>query len=136
MSESDAEDILKGVYGTAPIAEEKKGVHQFLHNVATAKDTTKTGFLSTEEVGTPRLPLRSLKELSLFCREVANKVYAADYFGKKAEILTATSLSKEGFLTKLAVIIKRETSNVLKTPMKENRSWFKKKNRDSEGGLQ
>jgi len=134
MSKEEAQDMLDKVYGTAPIPEEKHSVHSFLHKIATSDDTTKTGYLKEEEIGLPTLSLRACKELELFCKEVADMNYFADFFGKTGEILTSTSLSKEGFLAKLAVIIRRETSNILKAPMKQNRGWFKKK-QSSEGGL-
>jgi hypothetical protein len=134
MTQEQAEEYIKSL-GVAPTPEEKHSVHSFLHKVATSDDTTKLGNLKEEEVGIPRLPLRTYKELALFCRDVADMDYYADYFDKKAEILTATSLSKEGFLAKLAVITRREQTNVLKAPPKENKGWFKKKN-PVEGGVE
>ena len=136
MTREEAQDVVDRTFGTAPIPEEKHSVHSFLHKVATSEDTTKTGFIMEEEMGLPTLTLRSCKELALFCKEVADMEYFADFFNKMGEVLTATSLSKEGFLTKLAVIIRRETSNILRAPMKQNKGWFGKKKQSSEGGLQ
>ncbi len=132
MTTEQAEEFIKSL-GVAPIPEEKHSVHSFLHKVATADDTTKLGNLKEEEVGLPRLPLRTYKELALFCKEIANMNYFSNYFNKKAEILTSTSLSKEALLLKLAVVIKREQSNIIKAPA-ENKGWFKKK-QSSKGGL-
>jgi hypothetical protein len=132
MTQEQAEEYIKSL-GVAPIPEEKHSVHSFLHKVATADDTTKLGNLKEEEVGLAKLPLRTYKELALFCEEVADMPYFKDYFNKKAEILTSTSLSKEALLLKLAVVIRREQSNILKAP-KENKGWFKKK-QSSEGGM-
>ncbi len=132
MSQEQAEEYIKSL-GIAPTPEEKHNVHTFLHKVATADDTTKLGNLKEEEVGLPRHPLRTYKELALFCDEVANMAYFSDYFNKKAEILTSTSLSKEALLLKLAVVTRREQSNILKAPQKENKGWFKKK-QSGEGG--
>ena len=133
MTQEQAEDYVKS-FGVAPIPEEKHGVHAFLHKVATATDTTKLGNLKEEEVGLAKLPLRTYKELSLFCKEIANMPYFSDYFEKKGEILTSTSLSKEALLLKLAVVIRREQSNILKAP-RENKGWFTKKRQSSQGGL-
>ena len=135
MTQEQAEEYIKSL-GIAPVPEEKHSVHSFLHKVATSEDTTKTGFIMEEEMGLPTLTLRSCKELALFCKEVADMEYFADFFNKMGEVLTATSLSKEGFLTKLAVVIRRETSNILRAPMKQNKGWFGKKKQSSEGGLQ
>lgn len=131
MTTEQAEEYIKSL-GVAPVPEEKHSVHSFLNKVATADDTTKLGNLNEEEVGRPTLPLRTYKELSLFCKEIANMDYFSDYFAKKAEILTSTSLSKEALLLKLAVVLRREQSNILKAP-RENKGWFKKK-QSSEGG--
>lgn len=120
---SSYEDYL----GTTATAEEKQNVHSFLHNVATSKDTTKTANLSTEELGVPILPVRTYKELSLFCKEIANMDYFSDYFKKKSEITTSTSLSKEAKLLTLAVVNRTEISDLTKPPRKENKGWFKPK---------
>jgi len=136
MTRAEAQDIVDRTYGTAPMPEEKHSVHSFLHKVATSDDTTKTGFIKEEEMGMPTLSLRASKELALFCKEIADMEYFATFFDKMGEVLTSTSLSREGFLTKLAVVIRKEMSNILKAPMKTNRGWFGRKKQISEGGLQ
>jgi len=117
-------------YGFSTTGEERQNVHTFLHNVAIAPDTTKVAFLGEEELGTPKLPLRTYKELELFCKEIMNQPDFADYFKKKGEILTATSLSKDAKLIELAVVQRREVGDITK-PMKENKGWFKKKSAPS-----
>ncbi len=134
MSYEEAEEALKNLGGLAPLPEEKHNTHSFLYAVATADDTTKVANLTTEEVGLAKLPVRTYKELALFCKEVANMEYMADYFDKKAEIVNATSLAREGFLTRLAVMIRRESTDTLKAPTKQNSGWFKPKNRNLQGG--
>ena len=125
MDEYKGEDIT---YGSSPTSEEKQNVHTFLHNVVVAKDTTKVGNLTEEEVGKPKLPLRTIKELELFCKVIMNQEDFADYFKKKGEIMTATSLSKDAKLITLAVVQKREVADLTGAqPKKQNKSWFKKK---------
>ncbi len=133
MTQEQAEEYIKSL-GIAPVPEEKHSVHSFLHKVATADDTTKLGNLKEEEVGLPKLPLRTYKELALFCEEIANMKYFSNYFNKKGEILTSTSLSKEALLLKLAVVIRKEQSQILKMP-KQNKGWFRKK-QSSDGGME
>lgn len=111
---------------TATVPEEKHNVHAFLHAVATAEDTTKVGFLKEEEVGIPKLSIRTLKELALYSKDIADDESWADYFEKRAEIITSTSLSKDAKLLELAVVHRQEMANVSK-PRKINKSWFKKK---------
>jgi len=128
MSEAELAERISSLLGSTPSAEEKQNIHSFLHNVAVAKDTTKTGNLSQEELGTPIIPLRTYKELDLFCREIADMEYYADYFKKKGEILTSTSLSKDAKLLSLAILQKREVADVsAQQPRKENKGWFKKR---------
>jgi hypothetical protein len=136
MSDEELSTKLSQLIGTTPIPEEKINVHTFLHNVATSEDTTKLGYLIVDkdinELGVPRFPMRTLLELELYCREVANMDYYADYFKKKAEILTASSLSRDAKLITLAVMQKREIADTTKV-RKKNSSWFKKKE-TPEGG--
>lgn len=125
-------DALKEALGFgASMPEEKHNVHTFLHNVATADDTTKTGFLKDEEVGTPRFPTRTYKELALISDKIVANDFLKEYYLNKSEILTSTSLSRQGFLTKLAVVTKRVIEDATK-PRKENKGWFKKKNEEEQ----
>ena len=134
MSEDEIAERLASLVGTTPTAEDKQNVHTFLHNAAVAEDTTKTGNLSVEELGMPILPTRTYKELALFCREVANMDYFSDYFLKKSEILTSTSLSKEAKLVNLAVLQKRQIEDVTKPKRKPNKGWFTKKDNTEMSG--
>lgn len=119
ISEKEAEEILRN------FTEGKQSLHSFFTNVVKSPDTTKTGNLTQEELGMPKLPVRTYKELALFCEDVANQNAFGEYFKKMSEIQTSTSLSKEALLMKLAVTIKKELADV--TPhRKKNRGWFKK----------
>ena len=134
--EDEIAERLANLVGTTPTAEEKQNVHAFLHNVAIAEDTTKTGNLTIDELGMPILPVRTYKELALFCNEVANMEYFSDYFKKKAEIATSTSLSKDAKLLTLAVVNRTEVENLTKPERKENKGWFKpKSNRTDKYGV-
>lgn len=127
MSEEQIAERLASLVGTTPTPEEKQNVHTFLHNVAIADDTTKVGFLSESELGVPTYPVRTYKELALFCGDIANMDYFQNYFTKKAEIMTSTSLSKNAKLINLAVLQKRQIEDVTKPARKASSSWFKKK---------
>ncbi len=133
MSEEELEDYIRSIAGSVPQPDEKHNVHTFLHNVATAQDTTKLGNLKEEEVGMPKLPLRTYKELALFSTEVANMPYFGEYFLKKSEILTSTSLSKDAKLVTLAVITRKEMADTTKRRT-INKGWFGKKTEKIEGG--
>lgn len=122
------ENYSADIEGTAPIPEEKMNVHTFLTKVVETEDTTRLGYLTEEELGVPKLPLRTQKELQLFCDDIADMPYFGSYFGKEGEILTSTSLSKNAKLLDLAVVQRREIKSV-KPARKPNKGWFKKKNK-------
>lgn len=121
--------------GAAPVPDEKYNVHIFLHRVATADDTTKVGNLKEEEVGKPEYPNRALKEMALVASDIIDNDELSKFFLKESEILTATSLSKDGFLVKQATTTTRQIADVTKKPRTENKSWFKKKD-SNDGGEQ
>lgn len=124
---------LQAYLGTnAPVAPGKDNLHTFLQKVITEPNTTKLGYLKDEEVGTPRWPVRTDKGLALISREIMNNSFYADFFDKQANITTDTSLSRDGFLLKLATIQRRQVEDVTKKKS-ENKSWFKKK--EPEAGL-
>lgn len=125
ITEEQAEELVR------QFSEGKSNLHSFFTKVITNKDTTRVGNLNQDELGTPNLPVRTYKELSLFCSDVANQSYMADYFSKMSEIQTSTSLAKEGFLMKLAVTIKNELAD-MSPQKKENKGWFKSKKQGNE----
>lgn len=122
---------LQTYLGGAPMPEEKYNHHAFLHKVATAKDTTKLGYLKDEELGVPKHPVRTMKNLALISDKILDNPYYQEFFEAESEIVTATSLSREGKLLELSVTDKREVRDTTKKPV-ENKGWFKKK--DKEGG--
>ncbi len=125
--ELELANYLKGAGNTTPMGDEKHNVHKFLHDVAMATDTIKLGNVTEIELGNPDLPIRSYKELELFCNDVASDTAWGEYFGKQAEIVTSTSLSKDAKLIELAVTTSTQISDKTRKPMKENKGWFKKK---------
>ena len=121
LTEQEAQEIIR------QFGEGKANLHSFFTNVIKSDDTTKTGNLDTTELGLPILPVRTYKELDLFCRDIAGQDVFADYFKKMSEIMTSTSLSKDALLLKLAVTIKKEVADTSPEPKKQNRGWFKSK---------
>lgn len=119
ITEEQAEKLLRS------FSENKESIPSFFSKVVLAKDTTKTGNLNSEELGTSVLPVRTYKELAVFCDEIGDATGFSDYFNKMAEIQTSTSLSKDALLLRLVVTSKKEVADV--TPQRKiNKSWFKK----------
>ena len=125
------DEAMRTGYGS-PTPEEKPNAHIFLNKVANSKDTTKTGNLTEIEIGVTKYALRTYKHLALVCKDLVDDDIWANYFKEKGEILTATSLSKKGFLTNLAVIQRRQTELIEPEPRKENKGWFKSKSKSNE----
>lgn len=122
MTEQEAKDMLR------QFSESKTNAYTFFRDIVKADDTTKTGNLTLEELGMPKLPVRTFKELALFSKDIAGEDKWQDYFEAMSEIHTSTSLSKEAMLIKLAVTTKKELADM--TPKKKtNSGWFKGKNR-------
>lgn len=119
--------------GAYTVPEEKYNVHLFLHRAATAEDTTKVGNLIDLEVGQPKYSVRSLQEFALISSDIIDNDTYKEYFRKWAEIVLATSLSREGFLVKQATTTTRQIADITKK-RKQNRGWFnfRKKDEDQE----
>ena len=86
--------------------------------------TTRVGNLSAEEVGIPLLSLRTLKECELISSDIIGNSFYTDYFKSKAEILSASSLSKDAKLIGLSALQKREIADTTAKPVTENKGWF------------
>jgi hypothetical protein len=120
LTNEEAAEIVRA------FGEGKSNLHTFFTQVVKSSDTTKTGNVTQEELGMPQIPVRTYKELALFCDKIAPMDDFKNYFNGMSEIITSSSLSKDALLMKLAVTIKKELADI--TPQKkENRGWFKKK---------
>jgi len=120
ISEVQAQDILR------QFNEGKQNLHTFFSKIIASDDTTKTGNLNQDELGMPKLPLRTYKELEVFCNSIADDKYFAEYFKKMGEVQTSTSLSKDAKLLELSVTMKKELADVTKKSTTKNKGWFKK----------
>ena len=126
ISESEAANLVR------KNTQARQTVPAFFSDVVYSDDTTKMGNLDVEELGNPKLPLRTYKELELFSSDVAGEENWKDYFQKMSEIQTSTSLSKDAILLRLVVTQKKELADVTPKSKKVNKGWFKKKNGSQE----
>lgn len=108
-----------------PKEEEKQNIYNYFKRVITVKDNTKTANLLNEELGMAKIPVRTAQEIALYCRVMGMKGFA-NYFQEEGQILLGTSLSREGFLNKLAVTQKRESEIKTRRPLVK-KGWFKRK---------
>lgn len=112
LSPEDKEELNR-LLGS-PYPEEKHTVHTFLNKIATSKDTTKTGFITNEELGTARNPVRAWKHVSRHARMVMHNDKLAEYCEGEGEDITSTSLSREGFLVKMGITTTRQIADITK----------------------
>ena len=123
MTEKEAQDVLR------QMAENKQSIYAIFAKVINKNQpTTKVGNLSIEELGMSKLPFRTYLELGLFCEDIVGDKEFADYFRKMGAIQTDSSLSKEGFLMKLLVTMKKELADV--SPKSKNKGWFRKRDKE------
>lgn len=119
MSEEDAKQILR------EFQESRQSLHSFLTNVIKADDTTKMGNLTQDELGNPKVPFRTFKQLEAFSEDIYGDKSWAEWFRRLGEIHTASSLSKDAILLKAAITQKKELSDM--TPqrkVKKNSGMF------------
>ena len=140
INEPLTEEEMLALEKLYPREEEKQNIFAFFKKVIAMKDTTKTAFLvenvktGERELGFARIPVRTHQELSLYA-ELMGNTWMQDAFFRESQITLATSLSREGFLDKLAVTQKREmdSKNRMVIPQ-ENKGWFKSKSKTEEQG--
>jgi hypothetical protein len=130
LSEDEMKELLKNLSYGSPQPDEKMNVHTFLSHVLKTKDTTRVGFLTEEELGGTKYPLRTYKVASNFAEKIMGNSELGKYFIAKGEVITATSLSKNAKLIELAVVQRRELADVTKH-RKLNKGWFKKKDENT-----
>ena len=139
---SDEEALLKiaqAMKDNAPSQEEKQNVFTFLFNVATAKDTTKIGYLrdgsdkDVDELGVPEYNVRGNKELSRIADKIMNNEFFKEYFESETEDTLATSLSRKGFLVKQATVQTKNVADITKR-RKINKGWFGREKSEESGG--
>ena len=131
MSDEEAmQRLTTALSGSGLSPHERDNLFTFLNKIIETPDTTKVANLRDDkdlnEVGVPKLPVRTYQSLALVASDIMNNPFFEQYFKKEAEIMTSTSLSRNGFLAKLGVIQRREISDG--TPRKKiKRGWFKPK---------
>lgn len=106
----EEENAMREMLGYGfPQQEEKENIYNYFKKVIYARNNTKTGYLKEDELGVIRLPLRTNLQLAHYCEKMGMNGFSK-YFNDEAQIISASSLSREGFLNNLAVTQKRESS--------------------------
>lgn len=109
---------------------EEKGIDAFFLEIIQTTNSEKIGNLTEEELGMPRLSVRTLIELSDDCSLIPSMSTFSEKFKKQAENILATSLSKEGFLIKSRITQKKEFADQKKK--KKRKGLFGRKEEDDD----
>ncbi len=128
MSQEEAQllDELEAAGYGFPKGEESQSIFSFFKRVIFMPDTTRTANLTEEELGIAKVPVRTNLELAEYCKH-QGLTGLGEFFFREAQIITNTSLSRDGFLDKLAVTQKREVeSKKREFTQKQKKNWFKK----------
>ena len=131
MEKEEQKEIEEFYNYPVPTPPPQFNVHTFLHKVLTTEDTTKVGFLSEEELGTPSLNIRGLKEMERVSKFICQNELLSEWFRKSAEDILATSLSRHAKLLTTGITQKRTIEDETKI-IKPNKGWFKPKNKQEE----
>lgn len=128
LTAEEMEEVKRWVGAQSPTPDINYNIHKFFHDVAVSDDTTKTGYITDDELGTPKLPVRTYKELAIFCDKIWEQPEFKEYFEGMSEIITSTSLSKDAKFLELAIATRREVADVTKKPQKK-KGWFGRKDK-------
>lgn len=130
------EEIRKALGYGYPEAEEKADVISFFREIIRRAENIKTANLTNEEVGWARLPVRTNIDIANYCELMGMQGFST-VFEKDAQTTLGTSLSREGFLDKLAVTQKKESQTSLQNlkGVQKKKGWFGKKEVMQEEGI-
>lgn len=127
---ADAEETRKSLGYGFPEQEEKQSLIAFFKRIIDKEFNAKTANLTNDEMGVARLPVRSNMELANYCK-MMNMEALSTAFMDDAQILLGTSLSREGFLAKLAVTTQKFSETSLTKQLgqsgEKKKGLFKKK---------
>jgi len=112
----DQEETRNAMGYGYPEQEEKHNLIAFFKEIIRNSFNAKTANLNEDELGYAKIPVRTNMEIAAYCEHMGMKPWA-DVFMEEAQILLATSLSREGFLDKLAVTTQKFTETSLKKSM-------------------
>jgi len=105
-------------YGS-PEAEKKDSIYKFFREIINFKDSWKVGNLQKDEMGRLRLSVRSYLDLANYNDKEGQDI-VSDYFTKKADIIAATSMGRDGFIVKTIVTSIKKDEKPRDTPVKHS----------------
>jgi hypothetical protein len=103
---SDIADGMNEEEDLYPEQKQPSNLFSLFKSVLKMKDSTKVANLSKDELGSLGMPVRGNFNVALIS-EVLDHPGVAEFFERRAEILNATSMSKDGWLGELFVSQKK-----------------------------
>lgn len=140
---SDEQAILKiaqAMKDNAPSQEDKQNVHTFLTNVVKeqgVENLAKIGNLRDDkdmnELGSPIWNTRGCMEMARISSKIICNDFFTEFFSCAANETLASSLSREGFLIKMATTTTKQVADATRR-RKVNKGMFGSKKIESSGG--
>ena len=120
--EAEEQSDSSGTYGS-PEPEKKDSNLKLFRDMIHSVDSRKIANLSHAELGGTTLGVRHQLEIALYC-EAEGLDKLAGYFQQKAEIITSTSMSKQGWLGQLIVTQIKKESKIRDSTPPTKKSWW------------
>ena len=131
--------IVEAMKGNVPSQDDKNNMHTFLLNVVQAEDIdkiAKVGNLRDDkdinELGNPIWSVRGAFDMAMLSDKLMDNKFFQEFFETQAKNTLITSLSREGFLAKLAVTTTKNVADITRR-RKVNKGMFGKRTEESSG---
>lgn len=108
----------------------KDSLYQFFRELLRSKDSRKTGNLNDTEIGRLPLTVRSYLRIGNYA-QFEGLDMVSEYYKNQAEIVSATSMSKKGFLSQLFVTQIKKQQKIVE-PSKIKKPWYGRGSEQSE----
>ena len=140
MSDDEAlRRITEAMKQNAPSQDDKNNMHTFLLNVVQAEDmdkVAKVGNLKDDkdlnELGNPIWTVRGALDMAMLSEKLMDNTFFKEFFQAQAKNTLITSLSRDGFLAKLAVTTTKNVADITRR-RKTNKGMFGKKSEETSG---
>lgn len=140
MSDEEAlRRITLAMKENAPSQDDKNNMHTFLLNVVQAEDidkVAKVGNLRDDkdinELGVPIWNVRGALDMGMISDKLMDNNFFKELFETQAKNTLITSLSRDGFLAKLAVTTTKNVADITRR-RKTNKGMFGRKSEETSG---
>jgi len=112
------------LFGNMPVQKEKDSIFTFFRHLVGIKDTTRVSNIDpARELGMLQFSIRTNQYLGLVGEVCGDKDFT-DFWNRQSQIITATAMSKRGWLTELPVSQKRFASRTVRPIRTESKGFL------------